>query len=61
MYGWMTCDFTSFSPVFQSYQGNGRMIGKALCSGAPFTVGKISPRAGNRTRSARLVGKRLTH
>ena len=26
--GWMTCDFTSFSTVFQSYQDNGRMIMK---------------------------------
>ena len=28
MDGWMTCDFTSFSIVFQSYQGDGRMIMK---------------------------------
>ena len=28
MDGWMTCDFTSFSTVFQSYQDNGRMIMK---------------------------------
>ena len=26
--GWMTCDFTSFSTVFQSYQDNGQMINK---------------------------------
>ena len=26
--GWMTCDFTSFSTVFQSYQVNGRLIMK---------------------------------
>ena len=26
--GWMICDFTSFSTVFQSYQDNGRMIMK---------------------------------
>ena len=26
MYEWMTCDFTSFSTVFQLYQDNDRMI-----------------------------------
>ena len=26
MDGWMTCDFTSFSTVFQSYQDDGRLI-----------------------------------
>ena len=26
--GWMTCDFTSFSTVFQSYQDDVRMIMK---------------------------------
>ena len=26
MDGWMTCDFTSFSTVFQSYQDDGQMI-----------------------------------
>ena len=24
--GWLTCDFTSFSTVFQSYQDDGQMI-----------------------------------
>ena len=28
MDGWMTCDFTSFSTVFQSYQDDGQMIMK---------------------------------
>ena len=28
MDGWMICDFTSFSTVFQSYQDDGRMIMK---------------------------------
>ena len=28
MDGWMTCDFTSFSTVFQSYQDDGRLIMK---------------------------------
>ena len=25
-YGWMICDFTSFSTVYQSYQEDGRLI-----------------------------------
>ena len=40
---WMTCDLTSFSTVFQSYQDNGRMIIKAVCNTAPFRVENISP------------------
>ena len=28
MDGWMTCDFTSFSTAFQSYQDHGRLIMK---------------------------------
>ena len=28
MNGWMTCDFTSFSTVFQSYQDDGWLIMK---------------------------------
>ena len=43
---WMTCDFTSFSIVFQSFKDDGRMIMKGLCNGTPFTVEKISPPAG---------------
>ena len=39
--GWMTCNFTSFSTVFQSYQDDERLIVKAVCSGTPFTVEKI--------------------
>ena len=42
----MTCDFTSSSTVFQSYQDDGRLLMKAVCNGAPFTVEKISHRAG---------------
>ena len=37
--GWVTCDFTSVSTVFQSYQ-------EAVCNGTPFTVEQISLRAG---------------
>ena len=46
MDGWMTCDFTSFSTVFQLYQDDGRSIMKAVCTGTPFAVEKISPRVG---------------
>ena len=46
MNGWMTCDFTSFPTVFKSYQDDERSIMKAVCSGTPFMVEKISPRAG---------------
>ena len=33
MDGWMTCDFTSFSTVFQSYQDDGQMIMKGCVQG----------------------------
>ena len=57
----MTCNFTSFSTVFQSYQDDERMKLKAECNGTPFEVEKISPRAGFELRTARSVGQRLTH
>ena len=41
----MTCDFTSFSTVFQSYPDFAMLIMKAVCNGAPFTV-EILSRAG---------------
>ena len=50
----MTCDFTSYSTVFQSYQDDER-------TRAPFTIEKITPRAGLELETARSVGKRLTH
>ena len=46
MDGWMTCDFTSFSTVFQSYQDDGQMIMKGCVQWNPFAVEKISPRSG---------------
>ena len=33
--GWMTCDFMSFSTVFQSYQDDGRMIMKGCVQWNP--------------------------
>ena len=59
--GWMICDFTSFSAVFQSYHDDGRMIMKGCVQWTPFTVEKISPRAGLELRTSRSVGQRLTH
>ena len=59
--GWMTCDFTSLLTVFQSYQDDVRMIMKfcvhwiSIYSWEDFTLSE------DRTRSARSVGKRLTH
>ena len=35
MDGWMTCDFTSFSTIFQSYQDNGQMIMKGCVQWNP--------------------------
>ena len=59
--GWMICNFPSFSTVFQSYRDDWRMIMKGLCNGTPFTIEKISPRAGLELGTARSVGQRLTH
>ena len=57
----MTCDFTSFSTVFQSYQDGERLMRYAVCNGIPFTAKKISPGAGFELATARSVGQRLTH
>ena len=57
----MTCDFTSFSIVFQSYQDDKRLIMKAVCNGTPFKLEKILSRAGIELVTARSVGQRLTH
>ena len=42
MDGWMTCNFTSFLTVFQSYQDDAWMIMKGCVNGTPFTVERIS-------------------
>ena len=39
---WLTCDFTSFLTVLQSYQDDDN---ERLCNGTPFTTEKISPPA----------------
>ena len=38
---WMTCDYTSFLTVFQSYQDDVGVILKSVCNGR--SVEKISP------------------
>ena len=43
MDGWIICDFTSFSTVFQSCEDNGQMIIKGCVQWNTFTVEKISP------------------
>ena len=48
MDGWVTCDFTSFLTVFQSYQDDVWVIMKGCVQW-------------NSNRSARSVGQRLTH
>ena len=61
--GWMICDFTSFSTVFQSYQDDEKLIMKSVYNGTTFTVEKISPRVdielGQQTGTSRDVHKHL--
>ena len=44
--GLMTCDFTSFSIVFQSYQDNGRVI-KAECNGTRLRLKRFHLQPGS--------------
>ena len=57
----MTCDFTSFSMVFQSYQDDGRMIIIDLCNGIPFAVEQESPLVEFELGTSRSVGQHLAH
>ena len=59
--GWIICDFTAISTVFQSYQEDERIIMKGCVQWNPFTVEKTSPRAGLELGTARSIGRRLTH
>ena len=56
--GWMTCDFTSFSTVFQLYQDDGRMIMKGCVQWNPVYDSK-DPRLRLELTTARSVGQRL--
>ena len=58
--GWMTCDFTSFSTVFQSYQDDGQMIMKGCVQWNPFYGGDFAL-SKDRTGVIRSVGQQLTH
>ena len=57
----MTCDFTSFSTVCQSYQDDGRIIMRGVCNGTPFTAEKNSHRARPEPGKASSVAKCLIH
>ena len=57
----MTCDFTSFSTLFRSYQDDGQMIMKGCVQWNPFTVEKFLSRVGLKPRTARSVDQGLTH
>ena len=48
--GWMTCDFTSFSSVFQSYQDDGQMIMKGCVQWNPVYGWEDFASSGDRTR-----------
>ena len=61
MDGWMTCNFTSYSTIFQLYHDDGRMIMKDCVQWNLFRVERISSQAGLELATARLVGQRLTH
>ena len=50
MNGWMTCDFTSFSTVFQSYQNKERLIMKGRVQWNPVYGGEDFTSSGARTR-----------
>ena len=38
--GWMSCEFTSFSTVVQSYHEDGLVMVKGLCNKTPFPIEK---------------------
>ena len=57
----MTCDFTSFSTVFRSYQDDERLIMKGCVQWNPVYGEKVSPRAGLELATVRSLGQRLTH
>ena len=59
--GWMTCDFTSFSTVFQLYQDDGRLIMIGCVHWSSVYGREDFASSGDRTRSARSEGQHLTH
>ena len=61
MDGWMTCNFTSFSTVFQSYQDDGRLIMKGSMQWSSIYGWENFAWGGDQTQSARSVSQPLTH
>ena len=59
--GWMTCYFTSFLTVFQSYQDDVWMIMKGCVQWNSVYGWEDFTSSEDLTRSARSVGQRLTH
>ena len=59
--GWMTCNFTSFSKLFQSYQDNGRLIMKGCVQWSSVYDWEDFASSRDWTWSARSVGQGLTH
>ena len=65
----MTCDFTSFSTVFQSYKANGQVISgqwagdnERLSAMEPcLRLKRSSPQVGLIPGTPRSVGQHLTH
>ena len=58
----MTCDFKSFSTVFQSYQDDEGMLKKDCMQRNPVYNWKDSPaQVGLEPRTARSVGQHLTY
>ena len=56
----MTCDFTSFPTVFQSYQEDERLIMKGCVLWSSVYGREDFASSGDQTGSARSVGQRLT-
>ena len=57
--GYMTCDFTSFSTVFQLYQDDGKLIMKGCVQWNSIYGREDFTSSGDRTRSARSVDQRF--
>ena len=56
MDGWMNCNFTSFSTVFQSYQDDERLIMKGCVQWNPVMFEKKLPQVGLKLGTARSAG-----
>ena len=57
----MTCDFTSFSTVIQSYQDDGQVIMKGDNEWNPFTTKRSPHQAGLTPGPTRSVSQGLTY